>query len=298
MADFLLQAFGFAAYAIPILILALGWNWVRSSPIRAPWAKVVGSVMLVGATCAAFGFGTNWHPIANSLPAGGVVGVILADDLMASMNLTGAAMFTAVCWILGLYLVSTFEMSKLAPWFRVPASLFSGVFSGVFGGMFGGMGGRLRKWREERGRIAKERAERRALKRALAAKEAATYTAADAARDRAEAAQRWGMEPAHAPGQPSINDPLRPPFVPQVLDREEAPRGPSMEEIPIRTLEELPPEPAPFELTRPEPVDISRSRAPKLIHRPSRASSARRSSCRPPVCCRSRPSAPLSTAWN
>ncbi|MDP9114857.1 MAG: DNA translocase FtsK 4TM domain-containing protein, partial [Acidobacteriota bacterium] len=73
LGDFLLQALGYAAYAIPVLILALGWNWMRSSPIRTPWAKVVGAAMLVGATCAACGFGSNWHPIANSLPAGGVV---------------------------------------------------------------------------------------------------------------------------------------------------------------------------------------------------------------------------------
>jgi S-DNA-T family DNA segregation ATPase FtsK/SpoIIIE len=240
LADFLLQTFGFAAYSIPVLILLLGWNWVRSSPIRAPWAKVVGSAMLVGATCAAFGFDANWYPIANLLPAGGVVGVILADDLVASMNLTGAAMFTGVCWILGLYLVSTFEMSKLARWFRVPASLFSGVF----GGMFGGMGGRWQKWREARARIAKERAEKRALKRAMAAKAGA------------EAAEPREVEPVH----PSINDPLRPPFVPQVVDQEA-----SIEEIPIRTLEELPPEPLPLQLTPPEPVDISRTSAPKLV---------------------------------
>ena len=61
-------------------------------------------------------------PIADSLPAGGVVGSILADGLVGVMNLTGAAMFTGVCWILGLYLVSTFEMSKLAKWFGTPAS--------------------------------------------------------------------------------------------------------------------------------------------------------------------------------
>ena len=231
LGDFLLQAFGYAAYAIPILILALGWNWVRSSPIQTPWAKVVGAAMLVGASCAAFGFGTNWHPIANSLPAGGVVGAILADDLIASMNLTGAAMFTAVCWILGLYLVSTFEMAKLGPWFRVPALWFKAMFSGL--------GVRLKKWREERALIAKERAQKIALKRAMAAKQQQPVEAA----------------PVAVPDQPEINDPLRPPFVPRVMEREAVAE---MEEIPIRTLEELPPEPAPFELAPPEPVDISR----------------------------------------
>ena len=163
LADFLLQAFGLAAYAIPLLILALGWHWVRSSPIGAPWAKVVGSTMLVGATCAGLGFGANWHPIANLLPAGGVLGNILADNLVASLNLTGAAMFTGVCWILGLYMVSTFEMSKLARWFRVPISWFGGIF----GGTFSGMGARWQKWRETRAYIAKEAGEEARLEKSL-----------------------------------------------------------------------------------------------------------------------------------
>ena len=48
LADFLLQAFGFAAYAIPVLTLLLGWSWVRSAPIHTPWAKLAGSALLVG----------------------------------------------------------------------------------------------------------------------------------------------------------------------------------------------------------------------------------------------------------
>jgi DNA segregation ATPase FtsK/SpoIIIE, S-DNA-T family len=259
LADLLLQAFGFAAYAIPVLTLLLGWNWVRSAPIHTPLAKLAGSVMLVGASCAAFGFGTTWRPIADSLPAGGVVGGILGDALVAYMNLTGAAMFTGVCWILGLYLVSTFEMSKLAKWFGAPASWFSRALGRIFTGMFGGARGGWQRWREARGRIAKERAEKRALKRAMA--------------EKAAAAQPRPVESAYAPIQPSINDPQRPPFVPQALDRDEDreayTRGQesrehdSMEEIPIRTLEELPPEPPPFELTQPAPVDFSRASAPK-----------------------------------
>ena len=266
LADFLLQAFGFAAYAIPVLTLMLGWSWVRSVPIHTPWAKLAGSGMLVSASCAAFGFGTDWRPIADSLPAGGVVGGILADSLVSSMNLTGAAMFTGVCWILGLYLVSTFEMSKLAKWFGAPASALGRALSRIWAGAFDGAQGGWQKWRDSRGRIAKERAEKRALKRAMA--------------DRAPVGQPQAADSAYAPIQPSINDPLRPPFVPQLLDRDEDSepdlREPqSMAEIPIRTLEELPPESPPFELAPPEPVDISRRGAPKPVQsEPRRARSS------------------------
>ena len=66
---------------------------------------------------------SNWQPIAGSIPAGGLLGSVLADYLVSSMNLTGAALFTAGCWIVSIYLVSTFEMSRLAGWFRVPLEL-------------------------------------------------------------------------------------------------------------------------------------------------------------------------------
>ncbi len=268
LADLLLQSFGFAAYAVPVLILMLGWSWVRSAPIHTPWAKLAGSVLLMGASCAAFGFATSWHPIADSLPAGGVAGGILADALVASMNLTGAAMFTGVCWILGLYLVSTFEMAKLAKWFGTPASFFGRIsgraLSGMFAGVSGGIRGGLQRWRESRGRIAKERAEKRVLQKTMAARAGA-----------AAAAMAQPAESVYAPIQPSINDPQRPPFVPQVLEREEDHGFEQMEEIPIRTLEELPPEAPPFDLTPPAPVDISRRSAPKPVHsEPRRARSS------------------------
>jgi S-DNA-T family DNA segregation ATPase FtsK/SpoIIIE len=160
VSDWLLQSLGLAAYAIPALILMLGWKWIRSSWIQAPWAKMLGSAMLIGATCAAFGFAPGWHPIANAVPAGGFVGLVLAETLVESMNLIGAAMFTAVCWILGLYLFTTFEMARLPRWFRVPAAWGRGVSA------------RWNSWREGRALIAKERAEKRALRRAMAAREA------------------------------------------------------------------------------------------------------------------------------
>ncbi len=106
MSDFLLQTLGLGAYAIPVLILLLGWKWIRSSAIEAPWAKIFGSTMLLTSTCAAFGLGPGWRPIASAIPAGGLLGSILADYLISSMNLTGAALFTAAVWIVSIYLVS------------------------------------------------------------------------------------------------------------------------------------------------------------------------------------------------
>ncbi|HML17590.1 MAG TPA: DNA translocase FtsK [Bryobacteraceae bacterium] len=219
LSDFLLQAFGFGAYAIPALILMLGWKWIQSSPIHAPFAKTLGSLTLVASTCTMAGLAPNWHPIAGIIPAGGLAGSIAADYLVSSMNITGAVLLTAACWIISIYLVSTFEMSRLAVWFRGPI------------GWMTAMGARWSAWRTRRALLAKERAERRALKKALARKEA-----------QANSSRRF--QDAEEP----IVDPATSPF-----DLE--PSAPPIEDIPIRQLEFAPVRPEPV-LMRPAPVPL------------------------------------------
>ena len=142
-ADLCLQIFGLAAYAIPALILLLGWKWVRSSPIEAPAVKTAGALLLIASTGTAFGL-ADWRPIAGAIPAGGLAGSILADYLTESMNLTGAILATAACWIVSIYLVSAFEMSRLAAWFRGPMRL-----AGLLRERFAAWRSRRRKGREE-----------------------------------------------------------------------------------------------------------------------------------------------------
>ncbi|MBZ5605153.1 MAG: DNA translocase FtsK, partial [Acidobacteriia bacterium] len=219
-ADLFLQSFGLAAYAIPMLILLLGWKWIRSSPISTPSAKTFGAILLVSSTCAALGMATTWRPIAGVIPAGGLAGSILADYLLASMNLTGAALFTGACWIVSIYLVSTFEMSRLPVWFRGPIAWIRAIASKFSRSWIA--------WRENRARAAKERAQKRELRKALAEKNAAEPKVVEqkVSKPRVEA--------------PPIVDALdeRPPFDPT----------PEIEDIPIHTLEMLPQPPAPIEI--------------------------------------------------
>ena len=139
--DLFLQSFGLAAYAIPVLMWLIGLKWIRSSPIQAPFVKTIGAALLIGSSCAALGLGPEWKPIAGAIPAGGLVGSIAADFLLSAMNLTGAALFTAAAWIVSLYLVSTFEMSRLATWlttwFAGPIGWLKAFFAG------------FAKWREK-----------------------------------------------------------------------------------------------------------------------------------------------------
>jgi len=153
--DLCLQAFGLAAYAIPVLILMLAWKWIRSSPIEAPTVKTLGSMLLVLSTCTAFGM-TNWRPIAEAIPAGGLAGSLMADYLVSSMNVTGAGLFTAAGWIVSIYLVSTFEMSRVPVWLSGPI------------GFLKPLGVRFSAWWERRRKIAREKADKRRLRRPAA----------------------------------------------------------------------------------------------------------------------------------
>jgi len=154
-ADLFLQTLGLGAYAVPVLILLLGWMWIRSAPIKAQWAKVLGAAMFLASTCTALGFASTWQPLTGGIPAGGLLGSILAEALVSSMNMTGAVLFTLGCWIVAIYLVSSFEMSRLPGWFRAPLNLVSAIAA------------RFRDWRESRAMAARARAEKRALQRAM-----------------------------------------------------------------------------------------------------------------------------------
>ena len=152
LSDFFLQAFGLAAYSIPILMWLLGWKWIRSTPIQSPFIKSAGAAMFIGSTCSGLGL-FNWKPIANAIPAGGVAGSVMADYLISTMNITGAILFTATCWIVSLYLVSTFEISRLPVWFSGPIAWIKS------------MAARWSNWRAARVQMAKERAMERAESR-------------------------------------------------------------------------------------------------------------------------------------
>jgi DNA segregation ATPase FtsK/SpoIIIE, S-DNA-T family len=207
-ADFFLQTLGLGAYSVPMLVLLLGWMWIRSEPIEAQWAKVLGAGMFLMATCTAFGFASTWQPITGGVPAGGLIGTVLAEYLISAMNVTGAALFTAGCWIAAIYLVSSFEMSRLPGWFRIPMNLVSGIVA------------RFRAWRDASAMAAKARAEKRALKRAMRQEQAPEPAEARAA-----------MEQHDSP--PIVNPLERAPW-------EETSSPFPVEDIPIRMLEPTP----------------------------------------------------------
>jgi S-DNA-T family DNA segregation ATPase FtsK/SpoIIIE len=259
LSDFFLQSMGVGAYALPLLMFLMGWQWVRSEAISSPTVKMIGAAVLLAATCTLLGMPSGWHPIAGAIPAGGILGSALADYLTGAMNTTGALLVTVACWVVSLYLISKFEMARLIQWIaavlRGPIALLRRISS------------RWSAWRESRAVLAKQRAEKRALRRALAQNEAAQATSESAAETEIKPSRRGVRRhlvpesgPPPLPGYPPIVDPLAP------LARTAAvggppPLPPSIEDIPIREL--APPEPEPFAPPA-DPELLAEHRAAKL----------------------------------
>jgi len=251
ISDLLLQGFGLGAYVVPILVLMLAWQWMLGTEIAAPWARVLGGFAWVGATCTALGFFRDWHPIADAIPAGGLIGRVMAEYLMSAMNLTGAVLVTFAIWILSLYLVSTFEMSRVPAWFRPPIE-----------GM-GRLSAKLVVWRARWKERAQQRADARAAQKAERAEQMAALAAAAAALEQPAPELRQEQSP-------HISDPLKPSAAAASASISLAPAPKpepaplstpvSFEDIPIHTLEHVP-EPAPrgtvfIEPPKPEPEKV------------------------------------------
>jgi S-DNA-T family DNA segregation ATPase FtsK/SpoIIIE len=251
LADFFLQTFGLAAYAIPALILLLGWKWIQSAPIHAPIARTLGAATMIASTCALFGFASHWHPIAGIVPGGGLVGLVLAEELVASMNLTGAVMFAITCWIVGLYLVSKFEMALLEGWIGRPLAWVFSTMRSIFRRIAAGWDA----WRVKRALAAKARAEKRALQNAMKARETEANAQANGAAAVTEPRMSiWGKSATTASQSSAHPDALAsdaPPFDPTEPAAEQSSAATPIEDIPIRMLEYPAPEPA---LVEPERV--------------------------------------------
>lgn len=234
-ADVLLQTFGLSVFLLPIHIWALGWKWVRSSPIDSTWFRVFGALALW--FCVSTACGLIPHPwlIGGAIRPSGIVGMVLADALLAHFEIAGAAIITVASGIIALYFASTFEVSTLARWLRGPIARWNAMVA------------RWKARRAERRNAAIEKAKARAAERVLR-------------RTPAEAPAKL-VRRARSKEQPATALPVddQPPFALEDEEERLVAGGKAVDdvadedEIPIRTLEyqpntrsaEPPPHPTP-----------------------------------------------------
>ncbi len=230
LSDLLFQTFGVGAFLFPLLSFALAWKWIRSEELESGIAKIVGAGLLAISLCAGLSF-VPLRLFGGALRVGGTLGYTLVQYLVASLNIAGAILATATIFVIALYLVSTFSLSKLADWFAGPAAWLERRAL------------RWRQWREQFHARSMAKAQERARQRAerpeprRGRKKESTALVQPAELEQA-------ADAAAAPPWEVANDPEPQP------ESEYS----SIEEIPICPIEDLQPDPQPVrEITPPPP---------------------------------------------
>ncbi|HAX41636.1 MAG TPA: DNA translocase FtsK [Bryobacteraceae bacterium] len=112
LADLCFQCVGFAAWALPLILGMVGYQWLRRREVRSPLERVVGYSVMMAALAAGAAIVAPFQDAAQGYATGGVAGHLLATTLTASLNVTGSLLLLAALLVISLYLVSTFSLSS------------------------------------------------------------------------------------------------------------------------------------------------------------------------------------------
>jgi S-DNA-T family DNA segregation ATPase FtsK/SpoIIIE len=112
--DICFQTFGVLSFLLPAALVALAWKRVRGRAVEAPAARAAGFALLVLSCCTAFSLGPDWLLFSGAISSGGAVGLLLADYAVSVFNVTGAALVTAACLLVSLYLATTFSLAHVS----------------------------------------------------------------------------------------------------------------------------------------------------------------------------------------
>jgi DNA segregation ATPase FtsK/SpoIIIE, S-DNA-T family len=118
-ADLFFQGFGYAAFLFPVGLFLFGWRWFRSKEFGAPVAKLIGFALFVLAFPAELVL-ANAPRVRGALPAGGMLGTLLAAGLSAAFNSVGAHLVALACIFIGLLLSTQFTFAGSARLMRGP----------------------------------------------------------------------------------------------------------------------------------------------------------------------------------
>ena len=91
---------------------------------RSSLIKLTGFVLLFLSACTAAGLAPDFRLFEHTIPLGGATGVVAADMLRGALNKAGSIIVTIVCFIVSVYLVSTFSLDVLVAWLERPLVLF------------------------------------------------------------------------------------------------------------------------------------------------------------------------------
>ena len=156
-ADLLVQAFGWAAYLIPLTLFVVGIRLVMVRAFEAPRTKAVGLTLLGASLTALLDLLPLTPPIGGLIRGGGLAGYLLVAGLVHIFNQAGAWIVSGAVFLSSLFLVTRFSFSSAFEFLKVHFSFVKALRA------------RLSAWREARLAAAKARRLARQLEKSRAA---------------------------------------------------------------------------------------------------------------------------------
>ena len=109
-ADLMFQVLGYAAFLLPMGILALGVRWFRSQPLDSAVGSLIGYTLLILSLPALLSL---WRipNVREAIPPGGFVGGLMASGLERAFNSVGAHVVALASLFAALFLTTPFSFT-------------------------------------------------------------------------------------------------------------------------------------------------------------------------------------------
>ncbi|MGB6264733.1 MAG: DNA translocase FtsK [Candidatus Acidiferrales bacterium] len=140
MSDLFFQLCGYSAFLVPIGMFLVALRWFRSQVLEAPVAKMVGAAMLLLSFSAELAL-LHMPEVRGALPAGGMLGTLLASGMRAAFAPLGANLISIATLLTALFLTTSFSFRTAGAWMKKPMA---------DDGMLGQWMARVKEWREEK----------------------------------------------------------------------------------------------------------------------------------------------------
>ncbi len=111
LADIFFQAWGYSAFLIPIFLGLYGFYWLASWPVKHFGFRSSGMLLMLLTISAALALAKSFPQVRGHLPAGGVIGILLADQLEASFNAPGTVVILITSFLVSLLFATTFSFA-------------------------------------------------------------------------------------------------------------------------------------------------------------------------------------------
>ncbi|HWA95438.1 MAG TPA: DNA translocase FtsK [Terracidiphilus sp.] len=113
LSDILLQFIGITSFILPFWLGGIAWDWMHSRSAGSPALRWAGCVLALVFTPTAFGLlPWHWHWL-HTIPIEGVLGKLIAAQLIVYLNVQGAAVVAGALAATGLYFGSAVNFGKV-----------------------------------------------------------------------------------------------------------------------------------------------------------------------------------------